>query len=381
MKHLNTIVFFVFLGASAIASNFPLEAWHDSNGPFYRHYEGYINGKPAVMNILKPPHYSGNLFVAFYYYLENGLPIYLDGSHIFYHPKSSYIYSTGAGSLKAEQELLDTLKYVTDTIILGGMAGELPNFRGNFSGDSIFSGLVFNDNTKTGSFYFKETANREKYTYDVASYQGDTVLASKNGLKVKFSLDYVIPYKDGLEKAKMQKYVFDLFSNCTGSGKKATKLYPCVDRMLGDRYPEIKKWTFDWITLESVATVIYHEKNIISFFCLNNFDTDRRGGHRTSVRSYDTKKGKAIGFNDAFQKGSREKVYASIKEKRKRYDPSDESMRYFDENNFYLTNKNIVFVVSGESESSDGIVEGFEAPFPIDEIKNMLNPGFYDMLK
>ena len=341
----------------------------NADKPFCKQYEGHIGNRPAVLNLMKTGQCDNLLFLGFFYFKDDVKPIFFKGEHFFY-PKEGSVSTIMVGNYPVEKSMMDTLKYTSDKIELRSSYGRL---RGNFESDSTFVGILKNEK-EVLSFDFKEIKSANDLRFDLALSQKDTVLVmgiNKN-VPVKLTLDLAKPLKTkGLDTA-LQKAIFKVLTNYEDVIDDSTQINKCLGRAASNRFLEYQTWQASWFRLESVVTPIYNEKNIVSFLCLNRFDTERRDGCRSAVFSYNLEKRQIIAFDDVFKAGSEDKISIGIKKWVKDNNISPNS---FDKNRFYLTHKNITFMLSGIEENRYSET-GREFTYSFDELKDMIKPTF-----
>ncbi len=359
--------------------------------PFYKRFEGKIGNRNVVLYLMKTGQISHLLFVGHYYYTDDLRRIYFEGEHHFYpRTKADTFYydkftlieiprSFLANSYTAEQSLIDSLHYESDTIELGSFEGR---FKGNFKSDSTFIGVFRwrSDESLALPFEFKLSTNKTPITFDMSfMHQKDTVLKVGNNknAKVDWSLDMVKPMINGQIDTTLQNILFKQLTHCKNITNNLSQINSCMSQMLSNRFDEFKKRKSKWFKFESLVLPIYNEKKILSFFLMDAYDTERRNGYRSSTFSYNTATKQVIKFDDIFKKRSKNKISDLIK-KSNRF---DQSSSVFNENNFYITHNYISFIISN-LETNDNINRiGQEFNFTFNEIKDLMKPTFWDILK
>ena len=361
-----------------IGCNEPPSYLENSKMPFFKQYTGHIGNRPAVLNLMKTGQCSYILFMGFFYYTDEVMPIFFKGSHFFYPTNESGVPTVLVDNYKIEQRLIDTLKYTTDTIdiVVHPLSG---HFRGRFNNDSTFIGVLRCEDKKDVPFEFKEMSHKNNLNFNIWLSQKDTILdvgVNKN-VKVELTLDLTKPMRNMAVDTSLQKAMFKILTNCDNIINDTSQINACLGHAASDRFAEYKTWQATQLKLESVVLPIYNKRNILSILCLNNFDTDRRNGSRSSVFSYNLEKKQIIQFDDIFKTGSKDKIFTLIKSQAKR---RRKSLYNFEENRFYLTHKNITFMFTGEEENRYSET-GEEFTYSFDELKDMIKPTFRDILK
>lgn len=375
MKFIYLLIYqFGFLSA-LLGCDKPSPKRQELSPPYYKQFEGSIGNRTAVLNLMKTGQSSNMLFVGYFYYTDDLLPVFFEGSHFFYPINTDIANNIIVDNYAIEQSMLDTLQYTSDNIDLLSAKGR---FTGNFKSDSTFVGTIKLKNNEELPFQFKESINRNNIDFDIGLLQKDTFLnvGVNRNAKVKWSLDLARPMLNKQMDAFLQKAIFKQLTHCDNLVDNLAQINPCVSHVFTNRFEEFKTWKFNWFKFESIVLPMYSERKILSFLCLDNYDTDRRDGCRSSTFSYNIEKKQTIKFDDVFKNGSKDKIFNLIK-KSNRY---NQAPSIFNENNFYITHKRITFMVS-DVEANRYSKTGQEFTYTFDEIKDMIEPSFWDILK
>ena len=374
MIYLKSIVYQLVCASLVLCCNIPTQT-QNRQQPFYKQFEGQIGNHAAVLNLVKTGQLSQSLFLGYFYYKDSSVPTFLQGSHIFY-PTDKFVSSIEVNSYQVEKSMIDTLRYSSDQVKL--YAG-YDNFTGSFESDTIFVGVFTNKNGEKLPFRLKEKLDRDSSFFDISFIKKDTFLdvgINKN-VHVKLSVDLVKPINNSETNLSLQKNIFEVLTNCEGIYQNKSTIDSCLSSHYSVRFSEYKIWKANFFQFESVVLPIYNEKSLFSFACLDSYFTDRKEGYRISVRTYNKTTKQIIKFNDVFKIGSKDKIASLV---RKWTNLNNISSFNFDENNFYMTDKSVVFVLTGLEENRYKI-DGKEFVYSFGQIKDLVKPNFWNILK
>ena len=351
----------------------------DLDEGFSKHFEGRINGRPAVLEIFKTGIYNINPFFAHFYYIDEKRPYLLKGNYMPQNTGKTRIY-IGSNS---QINKLDAIE--KDSIKLSDYYSNICGnntavFKGVFASKDTFKGIFLDCYNQPTEFEFVE---KKKVDYNIlfktTSYASKIKIPS-NGKKYNafLNIEMLLPEINSNLSLFIKKSIYeivspdrDIFMDINKDIKdylsRSESKFFIYDKKILKKAPNEESYQ-DYIICSA-----YQYKNLLSILKIHKFDVARKQGCYTQGYSYDLQKSKRIRFGDIFKSKDKNKIFKLIKEK---YRTVTIQLSQFNENNFYLTHAGVVFITFSHSDSHEQKITGTQFFLTFDELKDITDSEF-----